>query len=277
MKINDGSIYVVTHKKFQLSEQLQHNGYKLISVGDANYKNLSGICDNTEENISEKNKNYCELTALYWIWKNDDVSQYKGLCHYRRFFTKSIFSQKEKYFLNSNDIKKYFNNQIDVILPEKQYFIRTATENYTRCGYRKDLAITRNVLKEKYPEYLDSFDKVMNGNWSYLTNMLIAKTTIFDEYCNWLFDILFEVEKKTDISNYTVQEARIYGYISERLLTVWVMKNCHKYNCKEIHTVNTEEKKNIQFYVTQIMIKLGIYQKMKTLIWKVKNYKKDMQ
>ena len=52
--------------------------------------------------------------------------------------------------------------------------------------------------------------------------MMICKKKKFDEYCHWLFDILFEVEKRTDITNYTVAEARIYGYLSEILLNVWV-------------------------------------------------------
>jgi len=144
--------------------------------------------------------------------------------------------------------------------------VRSARENYLRCGYQEDLQITYNVLKEKYPEYLEIYDKVLDGNWSYLTNMLIAPKKIFDDYCEWLFDILFEVEKRTDITGYSIQEARIFGYISERLLTVWLLKN--QYSVIEKHTVNTEEKLN---YIKEIMIKLKIYQFLKTMIWKIRN------
>lgn len=263
--MKDANIYVVTHKKYKLSDYLKNQGYKLISVGNANKVNNAGEKDNTGDNISEKNANYCELTALYWAWKNDRQSKYKGLCHYRRYFTTSIFSKDEKKYLTIDDVEKLLK-KADIIVPEKQYFVRSARENYLRCGYQEDLQITYNVLKEKYPEYLEIYDKVLDGNWSYLTNMLIAPKKIFDDYCEWLFDILFEVEKRTDITGYSIQEARIFGYISERLLTVWLLKN--QYSVIEKHTVNTEEKLN---YIKEIMIKLKIYQFLKTMIWKIRN------
>lgn len=262
------SIYVVTHKIFDLPEKLVESGFSLMSVGSACGKNEQGISDNSKNNISFKNANYCELTALYWIWKNDTDSKYKGLCHYRRYFSKGYFSHNIKNYMIDNDFIKIFNNGIDIILPEKQYFVRTATENYLRCGFRRDLDITRNVICEKYPQYINEYDKVMNGNRSYLTNMLVARREIFDEYCTWLFDILFEVERRVDISNYTVQEARIFGYISERLLTVWIFHN--NYRCIEKHTMNIEEPITLRYLISQFFIKIKLYQFSKTAIWKIK-------
>lgn len=262
------NIYVVTHKIMELPEKLTNKGFSLISVGSACEKNKQGFSDNVGDNISYKNANYCELTALYWIWKNDDESKYKGLCHYRRFFAKGYFSHDIGNYMVDTDFINIFNDGIDIILPEKQYFVRSAEENYLRCGYKKDLDITRNVLLEKYPEYLKEYDNVMNGNKSYLTNMFVAKKEIFDQYCNWLFDILFEVERRTDISSYSIQEARIFGYISERLLTVWIWHN--NYNCIEKHTINIEDSVNVSYVIKQFFIKIKMYQFSKTVIWKMK-------
>lgn len=262
------NIYVVTHKTMELSEKLTDAGFSLISVGNACEKNKQGFSDNVGDNISYKNANYCELTALYWIWKNDEESKYKGLCHYRRFFSKGYFSHDIENYMVDTDFINEFNKGIDIILPEKQYFIRSAEENYLRCGYRKDLDITRTVLFEKYPEYLNEYDNVMNGNKSYLTNIFVAKKEIFDEYCKWLFDILFEVERRTDISDYSIQEARIFGYISERLLTVWIWHN--NYNYVEKHTINTDTPVNLSYIITQFFIKIKLYQFAKTIIWKMK-------
>ena len=66
----------------------QDDIYMPIQVGKALHPELDlGFqCDNTGDNISEKNGSYCELTALYWAWKNLKDVDYIGLCHYRRYF-----------------------------------------------------------------------------------------------------------------------------------------------------------------------------------------------
>lgn len=264
----ENTIYVVTHKKFDLSDYLMKNGYRLISVGKGNQEKNSGNKDNTKDNISDKNANYCELTALYWIWKNDVYSDVKGLCHYRRYFTKAIVSQKDKFFLTSQDIENYFSKGIEYILPQKSRYVRDAVYNYLKCGRRKDLDTLRIVLEEKYPSYVNDYDYILAHNWSYLNNMIITTSEHWNNYCNWLFDILFEVEKYADLTGYSKQEARVYGYMSERLLSVWILHN--HYKVKEMRIVNTEERMNIGYVAREIMVKLRVYQCIKTILWKLK-------
>lgn len=260
-------LYVVTHKKYNLKDNLKNQGYCLISVGDGKFLN-DGFRDDEGYNISCKNANYCELTAMYWLWKNDSDNEIKGLCHYRRYFTKAIISQKEKYFLNKQDIKKYFEEGIEYILPYKSRYVRNADYNYLRCGRKKDLNILREVINEKYPSYVNDYDYIMKNNWSYLTNMMITTSEQWNLYCEWLFNILFEVEKRTDLKGYTKEEARIYGYMSERLLSVWILHN--KFKVKEFRTVNIEEEKNLKYILREIMIKFRIYQFLKNFLWKFK-------
>ena len=97
--------------------------------------------------------------------------------------------------------------------------------------------------------------------------MMVAKKEIFDEYCSWLFDILFEVEKRTDISNYTTAEARIYGYISERLVDVWVSHNNIK--CIEYQSINTENKSVLKYTLYRLSRKLKIYKAIKNVMFNI--------
>ena len=78
-------IYVATHKKVPMPEK---SIYQPIRVGAAlNEDDFGYVRDDTGDNISNKNKNFCELTATYWILKNDN-SDIVGLKHYRRYFFK---------------------------------------------------------------------------------------------------------------------------------------------------------------------------------------------
>lgn len=264
----ENKIYVVTHKPFKLSNKLMQKGYELITVGNK-VKNNSGILDSTGDNISSKNSNYCELTAIYWMWKNLH-SDIKGFCHYRRYFTKNTINFNEDKVLSINEVKNILKKKRNtIILPERKYFNVTARQLYLQCGYEKDLETTRQVIKEKYPEYLAEYDQMLNSNTGYITNMMITSADVFDSYCKWLFDILFEVEKRTDISNYSPAEARIYGYISERLVDLWVTHN--KLNVVEYQSINPETDFGIKYLLYRSAVKTGIYKNIKSMLLKLNN------
>ena len=226
-------IFVIAHKKI---EEKLNNVCIPIQVGYN--ENLGYIRDNIGDNISEKNRNYCELTGMYWLWKNYKLPEYIGLCHYRRFFVYGKFIKRK---INEKQIKRYFE-ECDIVLPKK-YKLKKSMWNYyfeNGEGKEKDLINTKKIIKEKYPEYIETFEKIMKKKDGYYRNMFIMKKEDFKRYCEWLFDILFELEKITDLTDYNVQEARIYGYISERLLNVWVEKNRLKIG--ECEMQNTEKK-----------------------------------
>ena len=175
---------------------------------------------------------YCELTALYWAWKNLSAD-YIGLAHYRRHFSlrKPIFSTKDKfsYVLTSEEaaalLKKY-----DIILPKKRnYFIETGYSHYIHAHPAEPLDKLRELLCEQYPEYVSSFDAAMTSTSSHRFNMFLMKRNYFNAYCNWLFSILFALEKRIDISSYDTYNQRVYGFLAERLLDVWLLKNALVY------------------------------------------------
>lgn len=248
----DVCIYVVAHKQFK---EIISDGYKKIAVGSlANEAHLNGyLKDNYGEHISDKNNQYCELTALYWIWKNTNAN-ITGLCHYRRYFTKSLVSNQVKFILTQADIqKKLAMKSYDIILPYRPCARRTVSEIYCDFGYQKDLTILREVLQEKYPMYVAEFDALMKRHSNYSANMMICRKETLNQYCQWLFDILFEVEKRVDISEYSTQEKRIFGFMSERLLEVWVRYN--KLKIKHYRLLKTDKVYHLR---EQCMEMLGI-------------------
>ena len=235
-------IIIATHKKYQMPNA---ELYIPIQVGAEGKEQLGYTPDNTGDNISSKNPYYCELTGLYWAWKNLDVD-YIGLCHYRRYFTcnRSIPKTEDEKFnvvLKEDQIEKLLDRS-DIILPKKRkYFIETIYSHYKHTLYIEPLEETINILEEKYPEYLKEFDKLHKRTSAHMFNMFIMKKEILNRYCDWLFDILLELEKRLPPENYDSFHSRYLGRISELLLDVWINKNNLSYeeiNMMDMQKVN---------------------------------------
>jgi hypothetical protein len=238
----DIKILVATHKKYDMpSEEM----YLPIQVGREGREDLGYQGDNTGDNISYKNENYSELTGLYWAWKNVNCD-YIGLCHYRRYFaTTSIFgiinnqNSKLNQILKKQDVEKILQNY-DAILPKKRnYYIETIWSHYKHAHEIKDLEETKKILQEFYPEYIESFNWLMGRTEAYLYNMFVMKKSDFDRYSEWLFNILFELEKRIDISNYDGYQKRVFGFISERLFNIWL--HYEKLSIKEVDVINMDK------------------------------------
>ena len=211
-------IFVAAHKE---AEFPKNSIYVPIEVGAYNKEKFLKVTDNTGDNISEKNPFFCELTATYWILKNDK-SDIVGLTHYRRYFFKKHTNEMSE-VLKKNDIEDILK-EYDIIVPNKTYLFKykNIKDAYVNIHKESDFNLCREIIEEKYPEYIDAFDKVSNSRSFYACNMFISNKKIFDEYYNWLFDILFDLEKKVDISNYDNYNKRIFGFLSERLFNVWL-------------------------------------------------------
>lgn len=94
------------------------------------------------------------------------------------------------------------------------------------------------IIKNKYPHYTIAFDEYFSQNKTVLFNMMFCKSELFDEYCSWLFDILFDLEQHINIENLNDYQKRLYGFLSERLLNIWIRYN--KLNVKNLPVINTE-------------------------------------
>ena len=244
-------IIVATHKKYQMPEDQMYFPVQVGAEGKTKIEEYTQ--DNTGNNISLKNPYFCELTGLYWAWKNLEAENI-GLVHYRRYFTNKKKIPKEenekfKIVLTQKETEELLK-KTDIILPKKRkYYIENLYSHYEHTMYIEPLDETRRIIEEKCPEYLGEFDKLHKRISAHMFNMFIMKKEILDEYCTWLFDILFELEKRTDASKYDSFHARFYGRISELLLDVWVNKNKIKY--EEVKVMDMQNvnwlKKGISF------------------------------
>lgn len=231
-------ILVATHKAYWMPED---DVYLPLHVGREGKQDLGFVGDNTGDNISLKNPNFCELTGLYWAWKNLQCD-YIGLCHYRRYFANkpktSELTDKKHAIYNKDEYEKLLK-KYDVILPMKRnYYIETVRSHYEHAHKKRDLDEVERIIKEMYPEYVDTFNKVMNSTKLYILNMFVMKKELFNNYCKWLFSIEFELEKRINISTYDAYNARIFGFLSERLFNVWLMHQSLK--IVEVNVINLE-------------------------------------
>ena len=248
---NKIKIFIAAHKKFK---EPTNNIYIPLHVGANNKKNLGYTKDSTKDNISYKNSTFCELTGMYWIWKNVKAD-IVGLVHYRRYFYKNLFKNKRN-ILSEYDIKRILTNNDIIVAPKGYTWGTTVKDSYIKNHIEKDLIDCEKVLKELYPDYGKAYDEIMNGNFYCPFNMIITRKEIFDSYCSWLFNILFELEKKVDIedgrNNYN---KRVYGFLAERLFNVWLLKNNH-YKKVEKCVFNNEEnmlKQRAEYFIKKII------------------------
>lgn len=230
-------ILVAAHKNYQMPENREL--YMPVFVGAALHTNmqLPFQSDAQGDNISIKNSNYNELTAIYWAWKNLDADAI-GLVHYRRYL--SLKKQKSlDTILNQEQVDHLFENY-DVILPKKRnYYIESNKSHYLHIHEARPLEVLQDVIAQDYPEYSDSLEHVLEQTSAHMFNMFIMKQPMFDEYCEWMFDILGKVEKQIDISTYSSYEKRVYGFLSELMLDTWL--NVKKYSSVEVNFVFMEK------------------------------------
>ena len=245
---------VAAHKKFPMPEK---KGYLPILVGATkNYKpGIEYQRDDEGENISAKNPNYNELTAVYWAWKNLKDVDAIGLVHYRRLF----FDSKP---YNLNNVISVENvedllTKYDVILPKKRnYYIETNYSHYIHAHHQEPLDKTREIIRTNYPQYLSKYDQIMKRRKAHMFNMFIMKRDAFESYCTFIFGVLGKLEKNINLTGYSTQEKRVFGYISELLMDVWLETNTFRYS--ELNWGQLGGKKNIKKAIYLIKRKIGI-------------------
>jgi hypothetical protein len=208
------TIYVVGYKAFPTNKL--PNFYKPIFVRSFR-TSPNDLTDDTGDNISFKNADYCECTALYWIWKNDVNSEIVGMDQYRRYlvsFKKSIF---HFHLLDKNEIAQILRHH-DIIVPNF-YNNRSSLldERHTGSG---NIALIRSIISDKTPEYLSAFDFYFGQSNTIFNNLFISRKDVITKYWEWVFPLFAEFEKRSHLDG-----KLIFGYLSERLLNVWILKN----------------------------------------------------
>lgn len=220
----DIKILVAAHKPYRMPED---EIYFPIHVGKTGKTEIGFIGDDTGENISDRNPSYCELTAAYWAWKNLKAD-YVGLVHYRRHFT-PVKKGKNKFdWVMTGRQAEELLKDCDVLVPNRRkYYIETIRSHYDHGQFNRlqDIETLGQVISERCPEYSAGFETVMNRTWAHMFNMFVMKREIFDRFCAWMFDVLFEVERRTDLTGLDFQTARVYGYLGEFMLDIFLETN----------------------------------------------------
>ena len=216
-KDSELAMVVATHKQYAMPQDAV---YLPVFVGAA----LSGDAavppgfarDDEGENISAKNRGWCELTALYWAWKNTKADAV-GLVHYRRHF------RWRGGIASGAEICEALS-RADAVLPKRRnYFIESTYSQYIHAHHAEDLDETRRILEERHPDFLPAFDSAMKSTSGHRFNMMVMKRPLLDDYCTWLFGVLSELERRLDISSYSDYDRRVFGFVAERLLDVYIV------------------------------------------------------
>lgn len=198
-------------------------------------------------NISAKNKSYCELTAIYWAWKNIKKLypnlEYIGLNHYRRYFDFDTKKNVRIVYKKESCIKDITIENLQSllkkdtwILPKCNILRETLKVQYCVSHNSEDFRLTKQAVEELYPEYKNAFRNTFeSGVKFYQFNMFIMPISDFFSYCRWLFDILEYVEQRSIYKQYDDYQKRIFGFLSERLFSVYIYKKSK--NKKEVPVI----------------------------------------
>lgn len=254
-------IFITTHKEVDIPES---KILQPVQVGSKNQRFHWALQDDDGENIADKNPMYCELTTQYWAWKNVDA-EYYGFCHYRRYFDFSETPHKENLYgevmddyIDSSAIKKYALDDESMTRVISNYDVITTKFGDLRKIIDKhgtpkavweaapklideDLHRMYDIVCELQPEYKQDAITFLNGHTSCFCNMFIMRKDIFNDYCEWLFPLLEEFERQTDMSRYSKEALRTPGHLGERLLNIYLIhqKRVHpEWKVKELQCVH---------------------------------------
>lgn len=269
----------VTHTPNRKSQMVENDIFQHIVAGAVyNKGKIDILADNTGDNISEKNKSYCELTTQYWAWKNVDADYY-GFFHYRRYLSFNDKQIKEgdwgtiEYpFLTEEAVNELGLNEKKIEQKVKNYDFLIAKhintkvmdgaksiyDHYSR-GYElhiEDYDLMLKIIDEKYPFLTECAKKYTKGKNFYPCNMFIMKKDLFNEFCEIMFGILEEFEKRADMSKYSREAYRVTGHLGERITGIfyeYILQRGNK-KCAELQVAlfkNVElDKKIIPFKET---------------------------
>lgn len=207
---NKVKILVACHKPAKVYHD---DVYTPIQVGKALHPDLDlgFTTDDTGENISTENPYYCELTALYWGWKNLSC-QYIGLQHYRRYLD-TVF--------NEDNIDGFFHD-CDIVMGKPVYLDVSIFGFWVGNLVPEDVYVALKLLEALYPEDYQTAKDYFANNIFYPCNIFVCRKDLLDEFATWEFKYLEILKNKLRLSGYS-REKRILGFISEGLMPVYFL------------------------------------------------------
>lgn len=223
-------IFMCCHKGFEIIPPL----CQPIQCGSVLNPKMSGVLHDDEgENISLKNREYCELTAHFFAWKNI-AADYYGFCHYRRFlclkegklpyYAKGKLSKKNKeFFFENEETWRRLVGSYEIIAPRSESMGITAREHYCTSKYHfaEDLEMFVGILARLHPKFASSAERYLSQNCQYFCNMFIMDSAHFFEYCDTLFAVLEEFDSSKTLHG-SFQSDRTDGYLGEIFTGIYI-------------------------------------------------------
>lgn len=206
--------------------------------------------DNEGENISYKNDSYCELTGMYWIWKNrtDDAV---GIVHYRRFFAhvdylvsfrgRYISLKKNPYRICTSDHLFEQLKDVDIVVKQSEYRKSTLEEIFVKLLGVDIWNNFRDTVYEMYPDYIDAFNATKNAHRHFNCNMCITSKQNYDRYCEFLFSIVDKMDENHMQLTGDRYHNRELGYFGEFILGMWITKNELTYKTCDVVNIESKE------------------------------------
>lgn len=186
------------------------------------------------------------------------LSDYIGFCQFYHFMD---FTSDSKVFAPFNlvyldEFTELFENYTeenvfdfaqgyDVVVPAKIPLNTSLYEQYLQNHRKKDLDLATDVIKELCPDYCDSVDKAMANNSMYPLGNFVMKKEIYNDFCEWLFNVLGELDKRIDWNNYgRYRDIVSSNFAAERFLNIWLQHNSHlKVKISASFMVSPDERK----------------------------------
>lgn len=227
----DIKIIVAAHKQCQMPSG---DIYLPVQAGAASAPSLGIAGDNQGENISAKHHMFAELTCLYWAWKNLSAD-YIGLVHYRRYFAGNGIDGFP-HLADRTDLENTLS-RVPIIVPTKRrYYVETIYSQFAHAHDIRNFDMAGEIIHAKYPRYFPAFENTKQRRSGHICNMCIMRSDYLDEYCQWLFEILFELENML----HEKQAPRSLGFVGERLLDIWLEANRVEYTEQKVWSVGVE-------------------------------------
>lgn len=191
--------------------------YSIQAGADIADRIICDILDNTGDNISSKNKQYCEMTASYWVWKNTN-HDWKGIEHYRRHLLVK---------------PEHLADDVDAILPLPYICYPNTMYQFRRFVSEEVKDALFKALKDLHPNEYDRYCDILYGQYQYTYNLVVAKRKIFDDYCTWFFEITEYMENMGDEVT-DIRDTRALSYVAEVLTNLYFMYHSERLKIRHV-------------------------------------------
>lgn len=212
-------IFVVScHKDKPILKKKQSSYMTDIQAGAAcTDMRIAECTDDTGDSISNRNRDFSECSAIYWVWKNSQPKEYVGIYHYRRYLD-----------ISDASIEKCIEDRVDVINTVPSIIFPTVRDFFINSFvFEHDWDVMLDSIGRLHPDYYADAVAISSGPFYLANNIFIMRREWFDEMCQFVFDILIDIDDMYKDKGFERND-RYAGYLFEVLYGLFVMHHSHE-------------------------------------------------